>query len=99
VDLLIGLQSDCFHLSLHCADVKLDNMLFTEETAQQTIQELLDDSPISIDREFELHGVQYPIILSQLIPHPFRWDDCPTEVELYSVRLANLRNGTHLFVL
>ena len=74
-------------------------MLFDEGTAQQTIREHLDDSPISIDGEFELHGVQYPIILSQPIPHSCRWDDRPTEVELYCVRLADLGNGTHLFIL
>lgn len=99
MDLLILLQSDRFQLSLHCVDVKPDNVLFAEGTAQQTIREYLDDSPFSIAGEFELHGVQYPIILSQLIPHPFRWNDGPTEVELYSVTLADLGNGTLWFIL
>jgi len=74
-------------------------VLFAEGTARQTVRELLDDSPISIDGEFELHGAQYPIVLSQPIPHPFKWDDSPTEVELYSVEVADLGSGTHLFIL
>ncbi|KDR77473.1 hypothetical protein GALMADRAFT_65701 [Galerina marginata CBS 339.88] len=82
-------------VSLHAAqiihtDVKPDNVLFAEGTAPQSIEKLLEDNPVSVNGEFELHGVQYPIILSQPVPHPFRWDDRPTEVELYSVMLADL---------
>jgi serine/threonine-protein kinase SRPK3 len=84
---------------LNYVEVKPDNVLFADGTAEPTIQELLDDSPISIAGEFELQGVQYPIILSQPVPHPFRWDDSSIEVELYSVRLADLGNGTLLFML
>ncbi|KAF8902208.1 kinase-like protein [Gymnopilus junonius] len=70
-------------------DVKPDNVLFDEGIDPESIQEFLNDNPLSIDGEFELHGVRYPIIRSQPIPHPFSWDDPPSEVELYSVSLTD----------
>jgi serine/threonine-protein kinase SRPK3 len=72
-------------------------VLFTEGAAPQTIRELLDNTPISIDGEFELHGTQYPIILSQPVPNRFQWDDPPIEVELYTVGLTDLGNGMGLY--
>jgi serine/threonine-protein kinase SRPK3 len=66
-------------------DLKPDNVLFNEGNAPQTIKELLDQSPQVIDGEFELKGARYPIMRSQPIPHPFKWDDPDITVELYSV--------------
>jgi serine/threonine-protein kinase SRPK3 len=69
-------------------------VLFCDGTDGESIQRLLDTSPPSIVCDFELHGERYPIIQSQPIPHPWRWDDPPTRVELYSVRLIDLGHGT-----
>ncbi|KAJ8590256.1 kinase-like protein, partial [Rhizopogon salebrosus TDB-379] len=77
-------------VKLHAAnivhtDLKPDNVLFNEGNAPRTIKELLDQSPQVIDGEFELKGARYPIMRSQPIPHPFKWDDPGITVELYSV--------------
>lgn len=50
-----------------------------------------------IDGEFELHGVRYPIVLSQPIPHPFKWDDSGMVVELYTIYLTDFGHGMHFF--
>ncbi len=73
-------------------------MLFNGGTAPESIRDLLHDSPVATDGEFELLGVHYPIIRSQPVPHPFSWNDPPTLVELYSVQLADLGHGIHLLL-
>lgn len=73
-------------------------MLF-EGTAPESIRKLLDDNPVSIDGEFELNGVRYPIVRSQPVPHDFRWDDPPSLVELYTVRLIDLGHGNTILFL
>ncbi|KAG1852680.1 kinase-like protein [Suillus subluteus] len=75
------------------ADLKPDNVLFDEGNATQIIQELLVRTPQIVDGEFELNGVHYPIMRSQPIPHPFRWNDRGITVELYSVCLTDFRNA------
>ncbi|OJA14155.1 hypothetical protein AZE42_09594 [Rhizopogon vesiculosus] len=42
-----------------------------------------------MDGEFELNGARYPIMRSQPIPHPFKWNDPGITVELYSVCLTD----------
>ncbi|KAJ8582922.1 kinase-like protein [Rhizopogon salebrosus TDB-379] len=81
-------------VKLHAAnivrtDLKPDNVLFNEGNAPQTIKALLDQSPQVTDGEFELKGARYPIMRSQPIPHPFKWDDPGIMVELYSVCLTD----------
>jgi len=71
-------------------DLKPDNVLFDEGTGTGTIQKLLDESPVQIDGEFELDGVRYPLVRSQPIPHPFKWNDPGIIVEQYPVRLTDL---------
>ena len=68
-------------------------MFFTDGTAKPTIDELLDESPIMIDGEFELNGVRYPLVRSQPIPHPFKWNDTGMIVEQYTFCLAGLGHG------
>ena len=71
-------------------DLKLDNVLFCDGTDPESIQKLLSDSPLISGGEFELHGMRYPMICSQPVPHPFSWNDPPMCVELYSVQLTDL---------
>ena len=71
-------------------------MLFKDGTVTPAIQKLLDESPVMIDGEFESHGVRYPVVLSQPIPHPFKWDDTGIVVEQYTVCLTDLGHGMHL---
>jgi len=68
-------------------------VLFKDGTAVPTIRELLHDSPTVIDGEFEIHGVRYPIVRSQPIPHPFKWNDPGTVVEQYTVCLTDFGHG------
>ena len=76
-------------------DLKPDNVLFNEGNASQTIKELLDQSPQVTDGEFELKGTHYPIMRSQPIPHPFKWDNPGIMVELYSVCVTDFGSGKH----
>jgi hypothetical protein len=76
-------------------DVKPENVLFTDGVATETIQKLLDHTPQAVDGEFELEGRHYPVIRSQPIPHPFRWNDPGIVVERYSVCLTDFSNGKH----
>ena len=46
-----------------------------------------------IDGEFELNGVRYPLVRSQPIPHPFKWNDTGMIVEQYTFCLAGLGHG------
>lgn len=81
-------------------DLKPDNVLFCDGADPESIRKLLNDSPLVSDGEFELHGVRYPMIRSQPVPHPFNWNDPPTRVELYSVQLIDLGHGIHsMFIL
>jgi serine/threonine-protein kinase SRPK3 len=79
----------------YSVDLKPDNVLFLDGTAPDSIRELLNDSPLSIDGEFELNGVNYPIIHSQPVPHQWSWDDPAMLVELYTVRLIDFGHGIH----
>ncbi|OJA07767.1 hypothetical protein AZE42_03002 [Rhizopogon vesiculosus] len=86
-------------VKLHAAniihtDVKPDNVLFWEGTDPKSIKTFLDESPQVPDGEFELNGVRYPIMRSQPIPHPFKWNDPGITVELYSVCLTDFGSGT-----
>jgi hypothetical protein len=72
-------------------------VLFNEGNAPQTIKALLDQSPQVTDGEFELKGARYPIMRSQPIPHPFKWDDPGIMVELYSVCVTDFGSGKHFF--
>lgn len=76
-------------------DLKPDNVLFNEGTTTESIRELLHDSPAVVDGEFELHGVRYPIIRSQPVPHSYSWNDPPTVVKQYSVQLTDLGHGIY----
>ena len=81
-------------------DLKPDNVLFLDGTAPDSIRKLLNDSPLSVDGEFELNSVNYPIIRSQPLPHQWSCDDPAMLVELYTVRLIDFGHGIHpLFVL
>ena len=70
-------------------------MLFCDGTAPASIRKLLDSIPLVVDGEFELYGTRFPIIRSQPIPHPFKWNDPPIRVELYYVRLDDFGHGIH----
>jgi serine/threonine-protein kinase SRPK3 len=48
-----------------------------------------------IDEEFEIHGVRYPIVRSQPIPHPFKWNDPGMVVEQYMVCLTDFGHSIH----
>ena len=74
-------------------DIKPDNILFSDDTAPETIQKLLNESSLTVDGEFELYGMRYPIIRSQPVLHPFSWNDRPVVAELYSVRLVGFGRG------
>src|ERR1700691_3757364 len=74
-------------------DIKPDNVLFSEGTDPKTLETLLDQDPQVVDGEFELKGVNYPIMRSQPIPHPFRWNDPGILVETYPVCLMDFSNG------
>ncbi|OJA09422.1 hypothetical protein AZE42_03067 [Rhizopogon vesiculosus] len=82
-------------LPFHQTDVKPDDVLFWEGTDPETIKTFLDESPQVMDHgEFELNGAHYPIMRSQPIPHPFKWNDPGITVELYSVCLTDFGSGT-----
>jgi len=68
-------------------------MLFNEGTNMQTLDALLDQNPLVVDREFELNGVNYPIMWSQPIPYPFLWNDPGIIVETYPVCLTDFGSG------
>jgi hypothetical protein len=74
-------------------DVKSDNFLFNEGTDTKTLETFLGQNPQVVDGEFELKGVNYPIMRSQPIPHPFRWNDPGILVETYPVCLTDFSNG------
>ena len=59
----------------------------------------MDESPVQIDGEFELNGVRYPLVRSQPIPHPFKWDDPGIVVEQYAVRLTDLGHGMYFIII
>lgn len=82
-----------FMFSFPATDVKPDNVLFNEGTDTKTLETLLDQSPQVVDGEFELKGVSYPIMRSQPIPHPFRWNDPGIIVETYPACLTDFSNG------
>jgi serine/threonine-protein kinase SRPK3 len=83
----------------HKTDLKPDNVLIDEGTDLQTIKEHPDQSPQIIDGEFELKGARYPIMRSQPIPHPFKWNDPGITVELYSICLTDFGSGKHSLLL
>jgi serine/threonine-protein kinase SRPK3 len=68
-------------------------VFFRDGTATPTIQKLLDESPVMIHGEFEIHGVRYPLVRSQPIPHPFKWNDTGMTVEQYTFCLTGLGHG------
>jgi serine/threonine-protein kinase SRPK3 len=84
-------------LHLFNIDLKPDNVLFIEGTATQTLKQLLDQNPQIVDNEFELKGTHYPIMRSQPVPHPFRWNDSGIITETYSVCLTDFSNGGHYY--
>ena len=69
-------------------DMKADNLLFEEVTGPASIDKLLDENPQIIDSEFELKGAHYPIMRSQPIPNPCRWNDPRPTEEGYSLFLT-----------
>lgn len=72
-------------------------MLFSKGTDTETITTLLVQNPQIVDAEFEFDSekVLYPIMRSQPIPHPFRWDDPDTIVETYTICLTDFGSGIH----
>jgi serine/threonine protein kinase len=74
-------------------DIKPNNVLFRDGTSSEEIQEILNNSSPATSGEFVLHGKRYPIMLSQPIVHPHKWDDSAFDVELYSICLMDFGHG------
>ncbi|KAG1804329.1 kinase-like domain-containing protein [Suillus subaureus] len=75
------------------ADLKPDNVLFDEGNVTQIIQELLVQAHQIVNGEFELNGVHHPIMRSQPIAHPLRWNDRGIMIELYTAYVTDFQNG------
>jgi hypothetical protein len=61
------------------------------------IDPILASDPPAIEGSFELKGESYPIVRSQPITTGAEWDEEALMVELWSVYLADLGHGMHVF--
>lgn len=85
----------CMLSKYFIADVKLDNLLFTNSlyTQDVALSRFLESNPAKIEGHVQLNGEDYPLVPSQPIPHGFSWNTRAFDAELMSTYLIDFGQG------
>jgi len=78
--------------------MKADNFLiFAGQTKRDLEEVLVELAPCVVERKVVVGGVQYPIVLSQPIPHGYEWNDDRSTFADCSIYLNNVGHCTFSF--